>query len=53
MDTSFPNKQTVCYRQAARLMSKGMSLSMAFRGCMRGRGQIQAAGPRPMEKHRS
>jgi hypothetical protein len=35
MDTSFPLSQTRCYQQAARLMAKGASLSVALRGCMR------------------
>ncbi len=34
MDTSFPLFQTRCYQQAARLMAKGASLSVALRGCM-------------------
>jgi len=34
MDTSFPLPQTRCYQQAARLMAKGASLSVALRGCM-------------------
>ena len=38
MDSSFPLMQTRCYQQAARLMSKGVSLSIALRGCMRERG---------------
>jgi hypothetical protein len=37
MDTRFPLTQTLCYQQAARLMSKGASLSIALRGCARGR----------------
>ena len=35
MDNSFPLTQTRCYQQAARLMAKGASLSVALRGCMR------------------
>ena len=35
MDTSFPLTQTRCYQQAARLMARGASLSVALRGCMR------------------
>jgi len=38
MDTSFPLSQTRCYQQAARLMAKGVSLSVALRGCMGARG---------------
>jgi hypothetical protein len=38
MDTGFPLPQTLCYQQAARLMSKGASLSVALRGCMHNRG---------------
>ena len=34
MDTSFPLFQARCYQQAARLMAKGASLSVALRGCM-------------------
>lgn len=34
MDTSFPPTQTRCYQQAARLMAKGVSLSVALRGCL-------------------
>lgn len=34
MDTGFPLTQTRCYQQAARLMAKGASLSVALRGCM-------------------
>ena len=35
MDASFPLTQTRCYQQAARMMAKGASLSMALRGCVR------------------
>ena len=38
MDTSFPISQTRCYQQAAKLMAKGASLSVALRGCMHTRG---------------
>ena len=34
MDPSYPLRQTSCYRQAAGLMSKGASLSIALRGHM-------------------
>ncbi len=34
MDTSFPLTQTRCYQQAARLMARGVSLSVALRGCL-------------------
>ncbi len=34
MDTSFALNQTRCYQQAARLMAKGVSLSVALRGCL-------------------
>jgi len=35
MDSDFPLTQTRCYQQAARLMAKGASLSVALRGCIR------------------
>ena len=38
MGTSFPLSQTRCYQQAARLMAKGASLSVALRGCMHAQG---------------
>jgi len=38
MDTSFSLTQARCYRQAARLMNKGVSLSVALRGCLPYRG---------------
>ena len=48
MDTSFPLSQTRCYQQAAKLMSKGASLSVALRGCLRARGsQASAARTTP------
>jgi hypothetical protein len=43
MDTSFPISQTRCYQQAARLMAKGASLSVALRGCMHTRGSGSSA----------
>ncbi len=46
MDTSFPPTQTRCYRQAARLMAKGVSLSVAFRGCMRTGGSRTSTATR-------
>jgi hypothetical protein len=33
MDNRFPLPQNRCYQQAARLMTKGVSLSVALRGC--------------------
>ncbi len=47
MDTSFPLTQTLCYQQAARLMSKGASLSIALRGCLRDRGSRTSATKNP------
>jgi len=47
MDTSFPLKQTRCYQQAARLMAKGASLSVALRGCMRTGGSRTSTATRP------
>ena len=38
MDTSFSLTQARCYRQAARLMNRGASLSVALRGCLPYRG---------------
>lgn len=38
MATRHPLPNTLCYQQAARLMNKGASLSLALRGCMRDRG---------------
>jgi hypothetical protein len=35
MDTGFQLNQTRCYQQAARLMARGASLSLALRGCLR------------------
>ncbi len=43
MDTSFPLSQTRCYQQAARLMAKGASLSVALRGCMHTQGSGSSA----------
>jgi len=37
MGASFPLTQARCYQQAARLMNRGVSLSIALRGCMRDR----------------
>lgn len=34
MDTRFPLTQTRCYQQAARLMARGVNLSVALRGCL-------------------
>ena len=47
MDASFPLTQTRCYQQAARLMAKGASLSMALRGCRRTGGSRTSAATRP------
>jgi hypothetical protein len=47
MDTSFPLTQTRCYQQAARLMAKGASLSVALRGCMGARGSRTSTATRP------
>jgi hypothetical protein len=50
MDTSFPLTQTRCYQQAARLMARGASLSLALRGCLpTGRSRASTA-TRPTEK---
>ena len=46
MDTSFPLTQTRCYQQAARLMAKGVSLSVALRGCL----PTQGSRPLPANK---
>lgn len=50
MDTSFPLTQTRCYQQAARLMARGATLSMALRGCMHTGGSGASAAPRPAER---
>jgi len=47
MDTSFSFTQTRCYQQAARLMAKGASLSMALRGCMNTGGSRTSTATRP------
>ena len=47
MDTSFPLTQTRCYQQAARLMAKGASLSVALRGCIRTGGSRNSTATRP------
>lgn len=52
MDPSYPLRQTSCYQQAARLMSKGASLSIALRGCMRDRGSRSSAPRNPQEPRR-
>jgi len=46
MDTSFPLTQTRCYQQAARLMAKGASLSVALRGCIRTGGSRTSTATR-------
>jgi hypothetical protein len=43
MESSSPLPQTLCYQQAARLMNRGASLSVALRGCMRDRGSCSSA----------
>jgi hypothetical protein len=43
METEFPLRQSRCYQQAARLMHKGASLSVALRGCMGTRGSRNSA----------
>jgi hypothetical protein len=53
MDTSFPLTQTRCYQHAARLMAKGVSLSVALRGCMRTGGSRAATATRPSGKQSS
>ena len=47
MDTSFPLTHTRCYQQAARMMAKGASLSMALRGCVRIGGSRASTATRP------
>jgi hypothetical protein len=47
MDASFALTQTRCYQQAARLMAKGASLSVALRGCMRTGGSRTSTAIRP------
>jgi hypothetical protein len=47
MDASFPLTQTRCYQQAARLMAKGASLSVALRGCMGARGTHTSTASKP------
>jgi hypothetical protein len=53
MDTSFPLTQTRCYQQAARLMARGASLSMALRGCLHTGGSGTSAATRPAERQSS
>jgi hypothetical protein len=53
MDTSFPLTQTRCYQQAARLMARGASLSVALRGCMGTRGSRTSTATRPAENQSS
>lgn len=38
MGASIPFTQARCYQEAAKLMNRGVSLSIALRGCMRDRG---------------
>ena len=47
MDTNFPLTQTRCYQQAARLMAKGASLSVALRGCIRTGGSRSSTSSKP------
>jgi hypothetical protein len=47
MDASFPLWQTRCYQQAARMLAKGASLSMALRGCVRTGGSRTSTTTRP------
>ena len=53
MDTSFPLTQTRCYQQAARLMAKGVSLSVALRGCMHTVGSRTSTATRPSGRQSS
>ena len=53
MDTSFPLTQTRCYQQAARLMAKGASLSVALRGCMGARGSHTSTASKPAGRQSS
>jgi hypothetical protein len=53
MDASFPLTQTRCYQQAARLMAKGASLSVALRGCMHAGGSRTSTATRPAGKRSS
>ncbi len=53
MDTSFPLTQTLCYQQAARLMTKGASLSLALRGCARTGGSRTSTATRPARNQSS
>ena len=53
MDTGFPLTQTGCYQKAARLMTKGASLSVALRGCMRTVGFRTSTATRPAENQSS
>ena len=50
MDTSFPLTQSRCYQQAARLMARGASLSLALRGCRHTGGSRTSTATRPTEK---
>lgn len=43
MDSNFPLTRTLCYKRAARLMSKGATLSVALRGCADDRGPRASA----------
>ena len=53
MDTSFPLTQTRCYQQAARLMAKGVTLSVALRGCVRTGGSRTLTATKPSENQAS
>jgi hypothetical protein len=47
MDPGFPLTQTRCYQQAARLMARGASLSVALRGCIGTRGSLTSTATKP------
>jgi hypothetical protein len=53
MDTSFPLTQTRCYQQAARLMARGASLSVALRGCTGTRGSHSSTATKPARNQSS
>jgi hypothetical protein len=53
MDTSFPLTQTRCYQQAARLMARGASLSVALRGCRGTRGSRSSTPTKPARNQSS
>jgi len=47
MDPGFSLTQTRCYQQAARLMARGASLSVALRGCIGTRDSLTSTATRP------